>query len=83
MRHEVTRKKEEKDEKDIGELFEREQRKKVSINCLLKTIYIIVKWKAFCMQRTQEPSCARKGTVDIDILIASRNGHRTIMYLLQ
>ena len=30
--------------------------------------------KAFYRQRIPEPSCAKKGTVDIDILVTSRNG---------
>ena len=35
--------------------------------------------KAFYRQRTPEPSCARKETVDIGILVTSRNGDRKIM----
>ena len=33
--------------------------------------------KAFYSQRIPESSCARKETVDIDILVTSRNGERT------
>ena len=33
--------------------------------------------KAFYSQRIPESSCARKETVDIDILVTSRNGDRT------
>ena len=37
------------------------------------------KRKAFYRHRIPKSSCARKETVDIDILITSRNGHRKIM----
>ena len=46
----------------------------MSINSGLKAIL-----QVFYMQKTQECSCARKETVDIDILITSRNGDREIM----
>ena len=35
--------------------------------------------KAFYRQRIPESSCTRKGTVDRDILVTSRNGDRKIM----
>ena len=35
--------------------------------------------KALYRHRIPEPSCARKKTVDIDILVTSRNGDRKIM----
>ena len=35
--------------------------------------------QTFYRQRMPEASCARKGTVDIDIPAASRNGDRKIM----
>ena len=35
--------------------------------------------KAFYRQRIPESSCAKKETVDIDILVTSRNGDRRIM----
>ena len=35
--------------------------------------------EAFYRQRIPEPSCARKETVGIDILVTSRNGDRKIM----
>ena len=35
--------------------------------------------KAFYGQRIPESSCARKETVDIDVLVTSRNGDRKIM----
>ena len=35
--------------------------------------------KALFTQRIPEPSCERKITIDIDILVTSRNGLRKIM----
>ena len=35
--------------------------------------------KAFYRQRIPESSCARKETVDIDMIVTSRNGDRKIM----
>ena len=71
---------EEKDENHRGELYRKDPRKKVPINSRLKIIYIIGQWKAFCGQRIPESSCARKETVDIEILIASRRrGDRKIL----
>ena len=35
--------------------------------------------KAFYRLRILEPSCARKEIVDIDIVVASRNGEKEIM----
>ena len=49
----------------------------MSVNSRLKTIWIA--GKAFYRQRIAESSCAQKETVDIDILVASRNGDRKIM----
>ena len=49
------------------------------VNSKLKAIYNIGQRKAFQRQTIAEPSCARKETVDIDILVTSRNGHRKIM----
>ena len=72
--------KEEKDENHRGKLYRKNSRKKVSINSRLKAIYIIGQRKAFCGQRIPESSCARKETVDIEILITSRRkGDRKIM----
>ena len=39
--------------------------------------------KTFYRQRILDSSCARKETVDIDILIQSRNGGRKIMQSLR
>ena len=52
---------------------------KMSVNSRLKVTKIIGQRKAFYRQRIPEPSCARKETVDIDILVTSRNGDRKIM----
>ena len=46
------------------------------VNSGLKATQIIGQRKAFYRQRIPEFSHARKGTVDIDILVTSRNGDR-------
>ena len=51
----------------------------MSVISRLKTTKIIGQRKAFYRQRIPEPSCARKETVDIDILVTSKNGDRKIM----
>ena len=51
----------------------------MSVNSRLKATKIIGQRKALYRQRIPESSCARKETVDIDILITSRNGDRKIM----
>ena len=51
----------------------------MSVNSRLKARKIIGQRKAFCRKRIPEPSCARKETFDIDILVTSRNGDRKIM----
>ena len=49
----------------------------ISVNSRLnKATKIIGQRKAFYRQRIPESSCAKKETVDIDILVASRNGDR-------
>ena len=48
----------------------------MSVNSGLKATKIIGQRKAFYRQRIPESSCARKETVDIDILVTSRNGDR-------
>ena len=50
----------------------------MSVNSRLKTTKIIGQRKAFYRQRIPEFSCARKETVDIDVLVTSRNGDRKI-----
>ena len=51
----------------------------MSVNSGLKATKIIGQRKAFYRQRIPELSCARKETVDIDILVTSRNGDRKVM----
>ena len=51
----------------------------MSVNSRLKATKIIGQRKAFYGQRISESSCARKETIDIDILVTSRNGDRKIM----
>ena len=51
----------------------------MSINFRLKATKIIGQRKAFYRQRIPDPGCARKETVDIDIVVTSRNGDRKIM----
>ena len=49
------------------------------VNSRLKVTKIIGQRKAFYRQRIPESSYVRKETVDIDILLTSRNGGRKIM----
>ena len=49
------------------------------VNSRLKPTKIIDQGKAFYRQRIPESSCGRKDTVDIDILVTSRNGDRYII----
>ena len=51
----------------------------MSVNSRLKTTKIIGQRKVFYRQIIPEPSCARKETADIDILVTSRNGDRKVM----
>ena len=51
----------------------------MSVNSGLKATQIIGQRKAFCRQRIPEFSPARKETVDMNILVTSRNGDRNIM----
>ena len=51
----------------------------MSVNSRLKATKIIGQKNAFYRQRIPESSCAKKETVDIDILVTSRNGDRKIM----
>ena len=59
--------------------LERTYSKKVSVDSRPKATKIKSQRKAFNGQRIPESSCARKETVDIDILVTSRNGDRKIM----
>ena len=51
----------------------------MSVNSTRKAPKIIGQRKAFYGQRIPESSCARKETLDIDILVKSRNAVRKIM----
>ena len=51
----------------------------MSVNSRLKATKIIAQRKAFYRQRIPRSSSARKETVDIDILVTSRNSDRKIM----
>ena len=51
----------------------------MSVYSRLKATKIIGQRKVFHGQRISETSHVRKETVDINILVASRNGHRKIM----
>ena len=55
----------------------------MSVNSRLKATKIIGQMKAFYRKRIPESSCARKETVDIDILVISRNGDRKIMQTIR
>ena len=55
----------------------------MSVNSRLKVTKIVGQRKAFYRQRIPEPSCVRKETVDIDILVTSRNGDRKIMQFIK
>ena len=54
----------------------------MSVNSRLKATLIIGQKKAFYKQRIPESSCVKKETVDIDILVTSRNGDRKIMQFI-
>ena len=51
----------------------------MSVNFRLKATKVIGQREAFYRQRIPESSCARKETVDIDMLVTSRNADRKIM----
>ena len=51
----------------------------MSFNSKRKATKIIRQRKIFYRERIPEPSCARKETTDIDILVTSRNSDRKIM----
>ena len=51
----------------------------MSVNSRLKATKIKGQKKAFYRQRFPKSSCAKKKTVDIDILVASRNNDRKTM----
>ena len=73
MRRPVTRKRSTKRLKNTENLFRKNRQLKMYVNSSLKVAKIIRKRKAFYRQRITESSYARNETVDIDILVTSRN----------
>ena len=63
----------------IQEISLEEPTDEMSLYSRLKATKIMGQRKAFYRQRIPEFSCARKETVDIDILVTSRNGDKKIM----
>ena len=55
----------------------------MSVNSRLKVTKITGQRKVFYRQRIPESSCVRKETVDIDMLVTSRNGDRKIMQFMK
>ena len=78
-RHGVTRNRSTKRLQHQEICLERTYSQKMSVNSRLKATKIKGQRKAFYRQRILEFSCARKETVDIDIIVTSRNGERKIM----
>ena len=65
--------------KHTGNLFRKNLQLKMSANSRIKASKTIGQRKAFCRQEIPESTCVRKETVDIGILVTSRNGDRKIM----
>ena len=55
----------------------------MSVNSRLKATKIIGQRKAFYRQRIPESSCARKETLEMEILVTSNNGNRKIMWSIR
>ena len=55
----------------------------MSVNSRLKAIQIIGQRKAFYGKKIPEFSCVREKTVDIDILVTSRNDEQKIIQSLR
>ena len=77
--HEVTRKRSTKRLQHTGNLFRKNLQLKNVCYSRLKATKIIGQRKAFYRQRIPEPSCVWKETVDIDILVTSRNSDKKII----
>ena len=77
--HGLTRKKAQKRLQATENLFRKNLQLKDPVNSGLKATTIIGQMKAFYRQWIPEFSSARKETVDIDILVTSRNSDRKIM----
>ena len=76
---ELQEKKHKKDYRIQTICLERTYSYNMFVNSGLKATKIIRQRKAFYRQRIPEFSLVRKGTIDIDILVTSRNGDRKIM----
>ena len=55
----------------------------MSVNSRLKATKIIGQRKASYRQRIPESSCARKETLEMEILVTSNNGNRKIMWSIR
>ena len=75
----VTRKRSTKRLTHTGNLFRKNLQLNVSVNSRLKATQVIGQRKVLYRQIIPESSCVRKETIDIDILVTSRNGDRKIM----
>ena len=75
---ELQKKTTQKSLQDTENLFRKNLQLKDSVNSGLKATKTIGQRKAFYRQRIPEFSCVRKETVDIDILVTSRNGDRNV-----
>ena len=82
-RHGVKRKRSRKRVKHTGNLFRKNLQLKRCVNSRLKATKIMGQRKAFYWQRIPESRGARKETVDLDILVTSRNGERKIMHSIR
>ena len=82
-RHGVTRKRNIKRLQHTENLFRKNLQLKMSVNSRLIVTKIIGQRKAFCIQRIPGSNCARKETVDTDILVTSRNGDRKNLAIYQ
>ena len=66
-------------EKEVNKVWRIQEICLESVNSKLKATKIIRQRKAFYWQKIPESSSARGETVDIDILITSRNGDRKVL----
>ena len=81
VRHGVTWKRKTKRLKHTGDLF----RKNLQVKnvCQFYTYTHLDQRKVFCRRKIQESSCAKEETIDIDILVASRNGDGKITQFIR
>ena len=83
LRHGLTQKEVQKRLLDTENLFGKNLQLEDVFHSGLKATRIIGQRKAFYWQRIPEFSCARKETVDIDILVTSTIGDRKIMQAIR